>query len=202
MCGTGGLLYPTTELTWALILAVTKRITMEDAAVRRGVKGALRTVGMDVRECDSGEKAVDQASDAAVELVLLDVGLPGKDGFDVLNDLRKSRPRLPVIMLTAPAPSSEIALRKAGMTWDDIDLFEVNEAFAAVVLKFIKESGVDPEKINVNGGSIALGHPLGATGGMLIGTALDELERRDLNTALVTMCIGGGMGIATILERV
>ncbi len=108
----------------------------------------------------------------------------------------------PVIMLTAPAPSSEIALRKAGMTWDDIDLFEVNEAFAAVVLKFIKESGVDPEKINVNGGSIALGHPLGATGGMLIGTALDELERRDLNTALVTMCIGGGMGIATILERV
>jgi acetyl-CoA C-acetyltransferase len=108
----------------------------------------------------------------------------------------------PVIMLTAPAPSSEIALKKAGMTWKDIDLVEVNEAFAAVVLKFLKETGVDPEICNVNGGAIALGHPLGATGGMLIGTALDEIERRDLNTALITMCIGGGMGIATIIERV
>lgn len=107
----------------------------------------------------------------------------------------------PVIMLTAPAPSSERALKKAGMTWKDIDLLEVNEAFAAVVLKFIKETGVDPEIINVNGGAIALGHPLGATGGMLIGTALDELERTDKSTALITMCIGGGMGIATIIER-
>jgi acetyl-CoA C-acetyltransferase len=108
----------------------------------------------------------------------------------------------PVIMLTAPAPASEFALRKAGMRWSDIDLVEVNEAFAAVVLKFLKETGVDPAKVNVNGGAIALGHPLGATGGMLIGTALDELERRDQTTALITMCIGGGMGIATILERV
>jgi acetyl-CoA C-acetyltransferase len=108
----------------------------------------------------------------------------------------------PVIMLTAPAPASERALRKAGMTWKDIDLIEVNEAFASVVLKFLKETGVDPEIVNVNGGAIALGHPLGATGGMLIGTALDELERRDLSTALITMCIGGGMGVATIIERV
>jgi acetyl-CoA C-acetyltransferase len=107
----------------------------------------------------------------------------------------------PVIMLTAPAPASKAALDKAGMTWSDIDLFEVNEAFAAVVLKFLKESKVDPDKVNVNGGAIALGHPLGATGGMLIGTVLDELERSDKSTALVTMCIGGGMGIATILER-
>ncbi|MFN2375031.1 MAG: acetyl-CoA C-acetyltransferase [Candidatus Binatia bacterium] len=107
----------------------------------------------------------------------------------------------PVIMLTAPAPSSERALKKAGMTWKDIDLIEVNEAFAAVVLKFIKETGVDPDIINVNGGAIALGHPLGATGGMLIGTAIDEMERTDKKTALITMCIGGGMGIATILER-
>ncbi len=107
----------------------------------------------------------------------------------------------PVIMLTAPEPASRVALQKAGMTWDDIDLFEVNEAFAAVVLKFLKESGVDRDKVNVNGGAIALGHPLGATGGMLIGTAIDEMERADLNTALVTMCIGGGMGVATILER-
>ena len=108
----------------------------------------------------------------------------------------------PVIMLTAPAPASERALEKAGMTWKDIDLVEVNEAFAAVVLKFVKETGVDPEIINVNGGAIALGHPLGATGGMLVGVALDELERRDKTTALITMCIGGGMGIATIIERV
>jgi acetyl-CoA C-acetyltransferase len=107
----------------------------------------------------------------------------------------------PVIMLTAPAPSADRALKKAGMTYKDIDLFEVNEAFAAVVLKFIKETGVDPDLINVNGGAIALGHPLGATGGMLIGTALDELERTDKSTALITMCIGGGMGIATIIER-
>jgi acetyl-CoA C-acetyltransferase len=107
----------------------------------------------------------------------------------------------PVIMLTAPAPASELALRKAGMTWKDIDLIEVNEAFASVVLKFLKETGVSADIVNVNGGAIALGHPLGATGGMLIGTALDELARRDLTTALVTMCIGGGMGIATVIER-
>ncbi|HYC54350.1 MAG TPA: acetyl-CoA C-acetyltransferase [Candidatus Binatia bacterium] len=107
----------------------------------------------------------------------------------------------PVIMLTAPAPASDRALKKAGMTYKDIDLFEVNEAFAAVVLKFLRESEVDPDLVNVNGGAIALGHPLGATGGMLIGTALDELERTDKNTALITMCIGGGMGIATIIER-
>jgi acetyl-CoA C-acetyltransferase len=88
------------------------------------------------------------------------------------------------------------------MGWDDIDLYEVNEAFAAVVLKFFKESGVPRDKVNVNGGAIALGHPIGATGGMLIGTLLDELERQDKQTGLVTMCTGGGMGTATIIERV
>ncbi|MFO7664673.1 MAG: acetyl-CoA C-acetyltransferase [Chloroflexota bacterium] len=110
----------------------------------------------------------------------------------------------PTIMLTAPAPASRRALQKAGMSIDDIDLFEVNEAFAAVVLKFIREVGLDdwPERVNVNGGAIALGHPLGATGAMLLGTALDEMERGDLSTALITLCAGGGMGIATIIERV
>jgi acetyl-CoA C-acetyltransferase len=110
----------------------------------------------------------------------------------------------PTIMLTAPAPASRRALQKAGMSIDDIDLFEVNEAFAAVVLKFIREMGLDdwPERVNVNGGAIALGHPLGATGAMLLGTALDEMERGDLSTALITLCAGGGMGIATIIERV
>lgn len=108
----------------------------------------------------------------------------------------------PTIMLTGPAPASLKALKKAGLSWQDIDLFEVNEAFAAVVLKFLKESGVDPERVNVNGGAIAMGHPLGATGAMILGTLLDELERRNLKRGLATLCVGGGMGIATIIERV
>jgi acetyl-CoA C-acetyltransferase len=93
-------------------------------------------------------------------------------------------------------------LKKAGMTLSDIDLLEVNEAFAAVVLRFLQAFDVDHAKVNVNGGAIALGHPLGATGAMILGTAIDEMERRDLNTALVTLCIGAGMGTATIIERV
>ena len=108
----------------------------------------------------------------------------------------------PVIMLTAPGPAATRCVEKAGMTFADIDLFEVNEAFAAVVLKFLKDTGVDWGKVNVNGGAMALGHPIGATGGMLIGTVLDELERRDLATGLITMCTGGGMGTATIIERI
>ncbi|MCG8590174.1 MAG: acetyl-CoA C-acetyltransferase [Proteobacteria bacterium] len=108
----------------------------------------------------------------------------------------------PIIMLTAPTPASERCLKRAGMTAGDIDLVEINEAFAAIPLQTIRNLKLDPEKVNVNGGAIALGHPLGATGGMLIGTALDELERRDATNALVTMCIGGGMGIATVIERV
>lgn len=108
----------------------------------------------------------------------------------------------PTIMLVGPAPASRKALKKAGMSKNDIDLYEVNEAFASVSLRFMDDLGVDHSKVNVNGGAIALGHPLGATGCMLMGTALDELERRDLSTALITLCIGGGMGIATIIERV
>jgi acetyl-CoA C-acetyltransferase len=108
----------------------------------------------------------------------------------------------PIIMLTAPAPVSRKALAKAGMTVADIDLWEINEAFAAVPLQTMRRLGLDPDRVNVNGGGIALGHPLGATGAMLLGTLLDELERRDLATGLVTLCIGGGMGIAAIVERV
>lgn len=108
----------------------------------------------------------------------------------------------PVIMLTAPAPASQRALDKAGMKVGDIDLWEINEAFATVPLQTIRKLGIDPERVNVNGGAIALGHPLGATGAMLLNTAVDELERADKNTALITLCIGGGMGIATIIERV
>jgi acetyl-CoA C-acetyltransferase len=108
----------------------------------------------------------------------------------------------PTIMLTGPMPATRKALAKAGLTIDDIDLFEVNEAFAAVPMRFMRELNVPHEKVNVNGGAIAMGHPLGATGAMLVGTLLDELERRRLKRGLVTLCVGGGMGIATVVERV
>jgi acetyl-CoA C-acetyltransferase len=108
----------------------------------------------------------------------------------------------PVIMLTAPGPASLKCLQRAGMTVDDIDLWEINEAFAAIPMKAIRDLVLDPAKVNVNGGAIALGHPIGATGGILIQTALDELERRNLSTALITMCTGGGMATATIIERI
>ena len=108
----------------------------------------------------------------------------------------------PTMMLVGPAPASRKALKQAGMTFDDIDLFEVNEAFAVVPMRFMQDTGVPHDKVNVNGGAIALGHPLGATGCMLMGTLIDELERQDKSTGLVTLCIGGGMGIATIIERV
>lgn len=108
----------------------------------------------------------------------------------------------PTIMLTGPAPAARKALAKAGLTIDDIDLFEVNEAFAAVVMRFINEMKVDSAKVNVNGGAIAMGHPLGATGAMILGTLLDELERQGKKRGLATLCVGGGMGIATIIELV
>jgi acetyl-CoA C-acetyltransferase len=107
----------------------------------------------------------------------------------------------PVIMLTAPTPASQKALALAGLQASDVDLWEINEAFAAVPLQTARNLGIDPARINVNGGAIALGHPLGATGACLIGTALDELERTGQAIALITLCIGGGMGIATVIER-
>jgi acetyl-CoA C-acetyltransferase len=118
---------------------------------------------------------------------IVSVGLSGSD---------------PTIMLTGPAPASRKALARAGLGADDIDLFEVNEAFAAVPLRFMREMEVPHEKVNVNGGAIAMGHPLGATGAMILGTLLDELDRRELRYGLATLCVGGGMGIATIVERV
>ncbi len=107
----------------------------------------------------------------------------------------------PTLMLAGPAPATRLALRKAGLSMGDIDLIEVNEAFSSVVLRFLDEMDVDPARVNVNGGAIAMGHPLGATGCMLMGTLLDELERRQLRRGLVTACVAGGMGIATIIER-
>jgi acetyl-CoA C-acetyltransferase len=108
----------------------------------------------------------------------------------------------PTIMLTGPAPATRKALAKAGLKVEDIDLFEVNEAFASVVMKFMKDMGVSEDRVNVNGGSIAMGHPLGATGCAILGTLLDELEKRQLRYGLATLCVGGGMGIATIIERI
>ena len=108
----------------------------------------------------------------------------------------------PAIMLTGPVDVTKKVLARAGMSLTDIDLFEVNEAFAAVVLRYLQAFDLDAAKVNVNGGAIALGHPLGATGAMLLGTAVDELERSGKTTALVTLCIGAGMGTATIIERV
>ncbi|SKD35864.1 Probable acyl-coa thiolase FadA [Mycobacteroides abscessus subsp. massiliense] len=108
----------------------------------------------------------------------------------------------PLIMLTGPTPATKKVLDRAGLTVDDIDLFELNEAFASVVLKFQKDLNIPDEKLNINGGAIAMGHPLGATGAMITGTMVDELERRGLKRALITLCVGGGMGVATIIERV
>ena len=108
----------------------------------------------------------------------------------------------PTLMLAGPAPATRLALMKAGLRIEAIDLIEINEAFSSVVLRFLDEMDVDPAKVNVNGGAIAMGHPLGATGCMLLGTLLDELERRNLKRGLVTACVAGGMGIATLIERV
>jgi len=134
-----------------------------------------------------GTEAAGDAGSMRPRARIVSVGLSGSD---------------PTIMLTGPAPASRKALAKAGLTVDDIDLFEVNEAFAAVPMRFMREMGVPHEKVNVNGGAIAMGHPLGATGAMILGTLLDELERRELRRGLATLCVGGGMGIATIVERV
>ena len=108
----------------------------------------------------------------------------------------------PTIMLTGPTPATRKLFDTAGITADDVDLFEINEAFASVVLKYQRDIGIPDEKLNVNGGAIAMGHPLGATGAMILGTMVDELERRDQKRAVVTLCIGGGMGVATLIERV
>jgi acetyl-CoA C-acetyltransferase len=108
----------------------------------------------------------------------------------------------PTIMLTGPTPVTEKLLKRSGMSIKDIDLIEINEAFAAVVLRYMRKMNLDPAKVNPNGGAIAMGHPLGATGAIIVGIALDELERRNLNTALITLCAGNGLGTATIIERV
>ncbi len=133
-----------------------------------------------------GTEAAGAAAGMAPRARIVSTGLSGSD---------------PTIMLTGPVPATRKALARAGLTMDDIDLVEVNEAFAAVPMRFMRELGAPHDKVNVNGGAIAMGHPLGATGAMILGTLLDELERRQLRYGLATLCVGGGMGIATIVER-
>ena len=137
--------------------------------------------------CLIGTEAAGKAAGLAPRARIVSTALSGAD---------------PTIMLTGPAPASRKALAKAGLTVDDIDLFEINEAFAAVALRFMRDLDLPHDKVNVNGGAIAMGHPLGATGAMILGTLVDELERRDLRYGLATLCVGGGMGIATVVERI
>ena len=151
------------------------------------------TAGSSSQICD-GAAAIMIVNDAGLEKLglnprakIISLALAGDD---------------PVIMLTGPIPASKTVLEKADLSIEDMDLYEVNEAFASVVLRFEQAFGVDHDKVNVNGGSIAMGHPLGATGAMILGTLLDELERSDKETGLATLCIGSGMGAATIIERV
>ncbi|MFW5921563.1 MAG: acetyl-CoA C-acetyltransferase [Polyangiales bacterium] len=142
--------------------------------------------------------------DGAAAVLLASKGYVDKHGLKPRARIRSvaTAGAEPVIMLTAPTPASKRALDKAGMKPGDIDLWEINEAFATVPLQTMRNLEIPHDKVNVNGGAIALGHPLGATGAILLGTLVDELERRDLSTGLVTLCIGGGMGIATVVERV
>ena len=143
-------------------------------------------------------------SDGAAALVLMTASEAKKRGLKPLAKIvaTAAHSHEPAYFTTAPVPAMKKALEKAGWKASDVDLWEINEAFAAVVLQTIRKLGIDPARVNVNGGAIALGHPLGATGAMLLGTALDELERSGKETALITLCIGGGQGVATIIERV
>ena len=172
----------------------------DDAELTELLRDYLEREGFAVRAAHDGATGVTAALSNRYDIVVLDIMMPGMSGIEALARIR-AESSIPVIMLTAPGPAAKLVVQKAGMTLDDIDLFEVNEAFAAVLLKFLRDTGVSWDKVNVNGGAMALGHPIGATGGMLIGTLLDELERRDLHTGLVTMCTGGGMATATIIER-
>ena len=151
---------------------------------------------------DLPSTAVIQLVPSSVDMSILNVYDVGDVSVMVTRVYMVSEPIFDSVFQCQVVSSRFPMAENAGMSFDDIDLFEVNEAFAAVVLKFLKDTGVNWDKVNVNGGAMALGHPIGATGGMLIGTLLDEMERRDLQTGLVTMCTGGGMGTATIIERV
>ncbi len=143
-------------------------------------------------------------NDGASALILASEAAVKKHNLPTLGRIvgYGSAAQAPELFTTAPAKAMGATMKKLGLTANDIDLFEINEAFAAVPMRFMRDLGVSHDRVNVNGGAIAMGHPLGATGAMILGTLIDELERRDLQTGLASLCVGGGMGIATIIERI
>ena len=170
----------------------------ENARMKRALRGDVAVTHVHTAGNSSG------IADGAAALLVASPSYAKENGLRARARIRSMAVvgSDPVLMLTAPTPASRKALAAAGMTVGDIDLWEINEAFAVVPLKTMRDLDIDPARVNVNGGSIALGHPLGATGAILVGTALDELERRGLATALVTLCIAGGQGIAAVIERI
>jgi acetyl-CoA C-acetyltransferase len=185
----------------------TTKIFDTDEHPRRGSSmetlGALKTLHPEIENFPITAGNSSGVNDAGAAVMIVSSDYAKAHGLKPRARIRMSATAgtEPLIMLTAPGPAAQRCLDKAGMSKADIDLWEINEAFAAVVLKFMKDLDVSHDVVNVDGGAIALGHPIGATGGMLIGTAVDTLERLDKSTALVAMCTGGGMGTATILER-
>ena len=179
-------------------------IVDDDLMMRMLIRQTLERAGFVCHEAEHGAAALERLPRLQPDIVLLDVVMPHMDGYAACAALRgmPAGAFVPVLMLTGPAPACRKALAQAGMAAQDIDLWEINEAFAVVPIETMRSLGIDAERVNVNGGAIALGHPLGATGAILLGTLLDELERTDRTTGLVTMCIGGGQGIAMIIERV
>ena len=153
------------------------------------------------QSADSGTKGVQIAKAGQIDLVIMDVGLPDVDGREAVRILRKNGFKAPIIMLTGPIPATRKLLERNGLVIGDVDLIEINEAFSSVVLAWERELKPDMDRVNVNGGAIALGHPLGSSGARLITTLLHELERSDKEMGLVTMCCGGGLGPGTLMPR-
>ena len=164
---------------------------------------ALREAGFDVVEAPDGAAALHQLEESAPDLVVLDALMPGMNGFETCKSLRAmpGYAQVPVLMLTGPIPATRRILERNGLAIGDLDLVEINEAFASVVLAWERELAPDPDRVNPNGGAIAIGHPIGSTGARLLTTLLHELERTDGRLGLVTMCCGGGLGTATLIER-
>ena len=175
----------------------------DDAELRRTLVDQLNHYReFDIVEAGSGAEALSRIREGHADLMLLDVGLPDMDGREAVKILRREGFKSPILMLTGPIPATAKVLQKANLTIDDIDLVEINEAFASVVLAWQKATGADLAKVNVNGGAVALGHPLGASGARITTMLLHELERSGGRYGLQTICEGGGTANAMIIERI
>ena len=185
-----------------------KFLVVDDhAQIRSLVRTILFALGArNILDAADGGEGLKVATESEPDIVIVDWAMEPMSGIDMVKAMRQSNndklKYIPIIMLTGPGPAARKCLDKAGLTPADIDLWEINEAFASVVLRYMKDLDLDLEITNVNGGAIAMGHPLGATGGCLVSTVLDELERRDAKRAMLSLCVGGGMGISTIIERI